>query len=180
VLALATFYAVWMYQDYWAEGGIALLHFGYLWAAYNVAVALSSHYAVDIERRFGLTVVTAIMCLAPGISYLGMGLAAEIIWLGVALGFIMQSSRGLQMVILRNAFNRVLGSELRATANSISSFLFRGVFIFTGPAVGYAIDAWSSATVFVMLGLLFLLVGVWQFKGLASLISRGIQSPNQR
>lgn len=120
------------------------------------------------------------MCLAPSISYMGMGLAAETIWLGVALGFIMRSSRRLQMVILRNAFNRVLGSELRTPANSISSFLFRGVFIFTGPVVGYAIDAWSSATVFVMLGFLFLLVGVWQLKGLAPLKSTGIHAPNRQ
>ncbi|MEM7366057.1 MAG: MFS transporter [Pseudomonadota bacterium] len=173
VLALATMYAVWMYQDYWADGGIALVHFGYLWAAYNVAVALANRYAADIERRYGLTVVSAIMCLAPGISYLGMGLAAEFIWLGVACGFIMQSSRGLQMVILRNAFNRNLGSELRATANSIASVLFRGAFIVTGPAVGYAIDLWSSATVFVLLGVLFLIVGAWQLKQLPRLLTFG-------
>ncbi|MAI50202.1 MAG: hypothetical protein CMM16_06575 [Rhodospirillaceae bacterium] len=47
LLALATSYAVWMYQDYWAKGAIALLHFSYLWAP----ITLPSHCRVTYGRH---------------------------------------------------------------------------------------------------------------------------------
>jgi len=56
-------------------------------------------------------------------------------------------SRGFGLVILRDALNRRVASEFRATANSLASFGFRAAFVVTGPLVGYAFDLWGmSAT----------------------------------
>ena len=44
-------------------------------------------------------------------------------------------SRGFGLVVLRDALNRRIPGEYRATANSLTSFGFRGAFMVTGPLV---------------------------------------------
>lgn len=72
-------------------------------------------------------------------------------WLGIFLGLLLFFCRGLNQVILVNALNRRVPSEFRATANSLTSFVFRLAFITTGPLVGYVAEYFSITTAFLML-----------------------------
>ena len=54
-------------------------------------------------------------------------------------------------MILRDALNRRVGSEIRATANSLASFGFRIAFAFTAPLVGGALDLWGLDTTLLLL-----------------------------
>lgn len=156
---LATFYVVWMLQPYWQAEGIPLSYFGVLWAAMSFVIALASKLCVPIERKFGAGTVLAIMGLLPILGYFGMAVSGGL--LGIALSFAFFLSRGLNQVILSDALNRRTPSEFRATANSIVSFMFRGVYIVTGPMVGLVIDIWGMSTALVVLG--FAVVGVFSF-----------------
>ncbi len=147
---LATFYVVWMLQPYWQEEGIPLTYFGILWAAMSFVIALASKISVPLERRFGAGVVLIIMGVLPVVGYFGMAGIGGVV--GIVLSFAFFVSRGLNQVILSDALNRRTPGQFRATANSIVSFMFRGVYIVTGPLVGFTIDAWGMNATLGILG----------------------------
>ena len=60
--------------------------------------------------------------------------------IGILFSFTFFVSRGLNQVILTDALNSRVPSEFRATANSMTSFVFRGIYIITGPLIGLLID----------------------------------------
>jgi hypothetical protein len=47
---------------------------------------------------------------------------------------------------------------MRATANSIASFGFRGVYVVTGPLVGFAYDLWDMPLTLLLLAGLTLVI----------------------
>jgi MFS family permease len=151
IWSLTTFYAVWLLQKIWENHGIDLAHFGYLWAGLTVIAALSGRYAHWAEDRLGTTGLMLFIGLSPAVGYLGLehfGLIGG--YLASATFFV---SRGFGLVVLRDALNRRIPSEYRATANSLTSFGFRGAFMITGPLVGYYLDLWGmQATLYLLAG----------------------------
>ena len=147
---LSTFYVVWLIQPYWESLGIPLAMFGVLWAAKNFTIAVTARFAAPLEERFGAAPVLAVMALLPVLGYLGMAIDGGLI--GVVLAFSFYISRGLHQVILTDAFNSRVPSEFRATANSLTGFLFRGAFIVTGPLVGWLHAGFGMSTTLLVLG----------------------------
>ena len=156
---LATFYVVWMLQPYWQAEGVPLSYFGLLWAAMSFVIAGASKLSVPLERRFGAGSVLALMGVFPVIGYFGMAGVGG--WLGIALSFAFFLSRGLNQVILSDALNRRTPAAFRATANSMVSFMFRGIYIVTGPLVGLMIELWGMHTTLAILGLTVIVVIVF-------------------
>ena len=147
---LATFYVVWMLQPYWQEQAVPLTAFGMLWAAQSFVVAFASKIAMPFERRIGARSVLVLMGLLPIVGYLGMASFGGA--LGIFLSFSFFVSRGLNQVILSDALNTRVPSKFRATANSITSFMFRGIYIVTGPIVGLLIESFGMHTTLAVLG----------------------------
>ncbi|MCB0422956.1 MAG: hypothetical protein KDD61_18285, partial [Bdellovibrionales bacterium] len=152
---VSTFIMVWIFQKYWQDGGIDLIYFGFLWAFYNFAVAITSKAAPFLERRWGSHRVVALIGILPIMGYFGM--AHLSIYLGIICGLFFQISRGINQVILKDAMNWRMPSEFRATANSISSLFFRLGFCILGPAVGYSIDHIGLIYTLDWVALLFIL-----------------------
>lgn len=148
---LATFYVIWMLQPYWQDEGIPLAYFGLLWAAMNFVIAIASKLSLPLERRYGAGVVLGLMGVLPVIGYFGMAGVGG--WLGILLSFAFFLSRGLNQVIMSDALNRRTPSAFRATANSIVSFMFRGIYIVTGPLVGLMIEHLGMNAALAILGL---------------------------
>jgi MFS family permease len=151
LFGLATFYVIWMLQPYWQDQGIPLTYFGLLWAAMSFVIAFASKLAVPMERKFGAGAVLALMGVLPVVGYFGMSVVGGA--LGIALSFAFFLSRGINQVILSDALNRRTPGSFRATANSIVSFMFRGIYIVTGPMVGLMIDLWGMNAALAVLGL---------------------------
>ncbi|NJN51113.1 MAG: MFS transporter, partial [Gammaproteobacteria bacterium] len=149
VWSLTTFYAVWLLQKLWQEQGIALSHFGYLWAAYMIAAAIAGQVAERVERAVGTTTLLIVVGVMPAVGYAGLAVTGPIGGVIVALTFFI--ARGLGLVVLKNAFNRRVPSRYRATANSLVSFGFRGSFVVTGPFVGWLLDAYGMQITLEML-----------------------------
>jgi hypothetical protein len=147
---LATFYVIWMLQPYWQDQGIPLTAFGLLWAAFSVLVALSSKFSMSMEKKIGTKNILLVMGVLPIVGYFGMAGAGG--WLGIILcsGFFI--SRGINQVILTDALNSRVPSRFRATANSMTSFMFRGIYIVTGPIVGLLIEKLGMQTTLGLLG----------------------------
>ncbi len=141
IWSLTTFYAVWLLQKLWELQEVGLSHFGYLWAVLTLAAALAGRYAHLVEERLGAPKLLLMIGLLPIFGYLGLdqfGLAGGYL---ASLTFFV--SRGFGLVLLRDALNRRIPGEFRATANSLASFGFRGAFVLTGPFVGYYYDLWG-------------------------------------
>lgn len=160
--SLTTFFAVWILQRWWAEAAVPLWAFGHLWAFYTAIAGFAGKFAARAERRLGILLVLVLIGALPAFGYLG--LASEILWIGLlaSTGFFI--ARGLGLVVLRDALNRRTPSRFRATANSLASFGFRAGFVIAGPLVGAWMDhagttstLWLLAAGSVLLSLLVLM-----------------------
>jgi MFS family permease len=150
---LATFSMVWIFQKYWEEHGVALAWFGALWAGFNLSVGVMGKMVHRLEGRWGKVPLFYFLCIAPVIGYFGMSLATGL-W-GVAIGLLFYLSRGVNQVLLREAYNARIPSEFRATANSLQTGMFRLAFAVFGPAIGYSIDRFGVSKTLAGLGSVF-------------------------
>ena len=149
VWSLTTFYAVWLLQKLWTLQGIDLAHFGWLWGGLTLLAAVAGRWAHRLERAIGPHGVLLFIGLAPAAGYAGLQLFGLVG--GILAGTTFFLARGFGLVILRDALNKRVPSEFRATANSIASFGFRGAFVITGPIVGYLYDLWGMGVTLSML-----------------------------
>lgn len=155
VWGLSTFMAVWTLQKYWEIQSVPVSWFGYLWAAGNLSAALMSRQAAKLNRVLGAKACALVSCALPILGYFGMGLGGGLF--GVAFGLGLYLGRGLIQVVMREEFNHYIPNEFRATANSIQSFCFRGVFAVTGPGIGWAIDTYGVQMALLGLGSIFVI-----------------------
>ncbi len=149
IWSLTTFYVVWLLQKIWELSDVPLSHFGYIWALLALVSTVAGRYAHRVEDWMGSVQLLLFVGLVPAFGYVlldvggGAGVAVA------SIGF--WASRGLGLVILRDALNRRVPTSFRASANSLASFLFRGMFVATGPFVGFAFDAWGMSVTLWML-----------------------------
>lgn len=148
---LTTMFAVWLLQKHWQGQGIEVIHFGYLWGALTLVAAAAGKYALQLEERLGSTAMLLAIGVGPALGYFGLGYFGAVG--GVLVSATFFACRGFGIVILRQALNKRVGSELRATANSFASLGFRGSFALTAPLVGAALGAWGMPTAFALLGI---------------------------
>ena len=149
VWSLTTFYAVWLLQKIWEQQGISFVHFGYLWAGLTVSASIAGRYAHKAEDLLGTTGLFLFIGLSPALGYLGLEQLGMIGGYLASVTFFI--SRGFGLVVLRDALNKRIPSEYRATANSLTSFGFRGAFMLTGPLVGYYLDLWGMQATLLLL-----------------------------
>jgi MFS family permease len=177
---LATFYVIWMLQPYWRDQDVPFALFGVLWAAQSFVVAATSKLTFPLEEKFGAKPMLIVMGVLPIIGYWGMAGMGGLI--GIVLSFSFFVSRGINQVLLTDALNSRVPSAFRATANSMTSFMFRGVYILTGPVVGYSIDQFGTDVVLWGLGgAIVLVVGLFLLPLLSEieLLQRGVDTEEE-
>lgn len=174
---LATLLAVWVFQGFWEHLRIDLALFGYLWAGYNLTVALVGRLAHRVEERLGVRATVLAIAALPVAGFLGMawvapvpGLRAAVV--GVALGLAFQFGRGLTQVVLKDELNGRVAPEMRATANSVSSLGVRLGYAAFGPLLGRLIDGPGYATALSAAGAGYALVALFLALPLAGLLAR--------
>ncbi len=138
VFGLLSVYSFWIYQKYWEISSVPVAWFGYIWAAFALTVSVSARYAGALEQRIGWHKLLWIAAALPFVGLLGMALASG--WVGVLFGLAIQVTRGLSLTLFYEALNRRVPGDFRATVNSLVSLGVRGVFIVTGPLLGYVLD----------------------------------------
>ena len=157
--SLSTFYAIWIIQKYWQDQSISLSMIGILWASCNLIAAITTKKTVSLERRFGPRKLLIVMCLLPILAYILMGTVGGV--LGVASCSFFYLSRGINTVLMRDAFNSRIKSKFRNTANSMISLFFRFGFFLTGPLIGWLIDKNGIETTLVWIGMFYLICFVF-------------------
>ncbi len=153
---LVTFNVIWLVQPYWEEKGLTLGIFGILWFAQSLTVAVANKCGYVLEKRTGAVFALIVIGVLPIVGHFGMAWFGG--WSGILVCFILFFSRGLYQVILVNALNNRVPGSFRATANSLTSLLFRFGFILTGPLVGYMAEHQGLSATLNVLGLLSILM----------------------
>lgn len=163
----STLIGVWALQGFWESEQIPIHYFGYLWAIFNLVVAATARAATSLNRYFGRIVMLWTIALLPAAGYLGMSLLAGI--MGIISGLLLNVTRGLATVLLRDDLNQMVGGDIRATANSITNLGVRLNFALMGPFVGAIIDSKGYSATFALLGALFGILLIFIFLPLVRL-----------
>ncbi len=156
VWGLSTFIAVWLLQPYWQAQGVGIRWFGLLWAATLVTVGVTSRIAPWLVRVAGERASFILIASLPVAAYGGMAILGG--GAGVLAGFGFYVSRGLNAVVLREAFNHQVPAAYRATFNSLGSGASRLLFAVCGPIIGVVVDRAGLRAALGVLAVAFLLV----------------------
>lgn len=154
IWSLATLSAIWLIQKHWTDYNISLFYVGCLWSMLNLISFSFSRFAFQIEKRIGLRnslMVSSVLIISAYMLLPFVNFTMSILFVGL-----IYTARGMQSVIYREELNIRLGPEIRATANSIFSLLFRFVFMVMGPIMGAFIDLNGVKFLFPIMGLIFM------------------------
>jgi MFS family permease len=149
----STFAAVWAFQSYWKELNIPIIHYGYLWAGFNLTVAIFARMAQGIERKCSSLAVVFMVGLSPIFAYFFLGLTYYRWSFAFAIFFAL--TRSLNSVVVQDGINARVPNSMRATTNSFCSLGMRGVFVVLGPIIGASIDNSGVHQTFLNLGWLY-------------------------
>ncbi len=153
IWGLATFIAVWTIQKHWQLSEVPLAWFGVIWAAYNITVGIVGKITPYLETKFGSEKLLYAIGILPIVGFLSLGWLQN--YYGVLLGICFSVSRGLNSVLLKDAFNWRIPAKMRATANSIQSLVFRLGFAIVGPFVGIGLDQYGFKSTFTLLAAIY-------------------------
>lgn len=149
---------LWTYQPLFELGGIAVEYYGLLFAAFNLAAAASSRYAIRIEKS--LTGYAALIAPLIVLSASYCLLACFSAKYAVAFVLAQQLVRGYVLVVFSEKLNRAADSELRATALSLQSTGVRLVYAALLLPMGLLMDSAGIAGALLALGLICLPAGL--------------------
>lgn len=154
MFGLAALYSFWLIQKYWELQSIPVHWFGVIWAGHCLLRGVMAMAAHDVERWLGANRLMLLIAILPITGLLGMGLLGG--WVGVAMGLLFPISRGLAMVVLFDGLNKRVAADFRATINSLVSLGTRGLFIITGPVLGYLVDSQGVQQTQLILAAIFI------------------------
>ncbi len=149
----ATYFAFWMMQKYWEQLEIAILYFGIITAIYHLSAATFTKLAIYFESKLGIENCFYLIAFAPVVGYLSMYFFDDA-W-AVVFALCFSFSRGLTQIVFIDAINSRIPDKMRASVNSLNSFILRIAFICVGPLVGLFFDHWGLGKVSLGLAIAF-------------------------
>jgi len=152
----ATFAAVWSYQTYWETVKIPIAYFGYLWAFFNLIVALTARVSSKVESKINAKWMILFIGICPIIAYLGLWLNKT--EFGVILIIFFSISRAFNSVIIQNLINVRVPASMRATTNSFCSLGMRAIFFVAAPLIGSALDTEGVHATYKIMGIAYVIL----------------------
>lgn len=148
--------AAFSFQGLWKSFHIPLAAFGYLFAFYNLAGALSGKKIGLIESKLG---THQVLLWVGGLATLGLlGNSIPVVGVALVTGVALEIVRGMGQATFLDKLNQNFTGHLRATANSVVSFLSRLLVAGLGPVLGAISDKQGFQMTFLVLGVLSILV----------------------
>lgn len=149
--------ALWLYQPYFQLSGLEIVHFGYVFASFQIVAGISSKYAHKLEEFLGVKYSLIMLMFLVSVSYLLM--SSYIYLFSFSFCFIQQLVRGFKKVVISDYINRTIGSSLRATILSLESFLSQLVYALIIPIIGWIADIYTLPDALLILALSSLISG---------------------
>ena len=158
IIGVATLTMAWFAQPYFKTLEIGVVYFGLIGAGLNLAVAIPSFYAHEIEKKINTRVLFSLILVFIVGGYFTIAYLDNL-W-GLAILTLFYITRGVATPVLRDYMNRHTPSEMRATVMSIRSFVIRIFFASTSPMLGYVADIYSLQNALYLSGALFFVFGL--------------------
>lgn len=157
----ATHLLAWFTQPYLEKIAFSEQAIGFLWAGFNLTVAFIAFYAHQIHKIASARVLLILIIIGLSIGYLFLGFYGLEYWgLGLGLIFMMYGWRGIATPILKDLLNQQTPSHMRATILSLRGFLIRIIYVIAAPFLGYVADVFTIAEAFLIIGVIFGIVGI--------------------
>ncbi len=164
---------VWAYFLYYESIGISIGFFGLIFAAWQLSSAFGGRFSHTLEKTIGKKRSLFLpLLIAP--TFLLLGLFKT--FLLIPLIFLNAFLWGFAFPLLLDYVNRLIKSEVRATALSVINMMGSLSFVIVSPIFGKLVDNLSLSSAFIIMGIYFILYG-----GIASLkVARDLFSPSQK
>ena len=148
---------IWFYQPYFELGGLDIIYFGFVYAAFNIIAATTGKYAHILEGKLGEKFSLALIPLLIAVAYLLMGKFVFIF--GFVFAFLHQFTRGFSKVVLADYINKLTKSEIRATVLSGANLLQRLAYALIIPFAGWYADIYTIPQTLTVLGVTTAAIG---------------------
>lgn len=149
--------SLWFYQPYFSLSGLKIVHFGFIFASFQIVAAVSSKYAHKIEEKLGAKYSLMMLIVLTAISYL---LMSNFVYLfSFTFAFLHQFVRGFSKVVITDYVNKLTTSEIRATVLSVKNMMGQLIYAVIIPLVGWIADVYSLIQALTVLGITTLIIG---------------------
>jgi MFS family permease len=149
--------ALWFYQPYFALSGLEIVHFGFIFASFQLVSAFSSKYAYKVEAFLGEKYSLVMLLVLVVVSYFLMG---NFVYLfSFSFVFLQQFVRGFSNVVIGDYIHKLTESRIRATILSVQSMFKNLVYAVLIPIFGYVADVYSLLQTFLVIGATAFVIG---------------------
>ena len=149
--------ALWLYQPYFSLSGLEIVHFGLIFAAFQIVSAIASKYAYKIERKLGQKYSLIMLIVLLGSSYLLM--SSFVYLFSFCFAFLRQFVGGFYRIVIDDYIHRLTTSDIRATILSAENMFGYLIYAIIAPFVGWIADVYSLLQAFTVLGVTVLIIG---------------------
>lgn len=149
---------LWFYQPYFSLSGLDIVHFGFVFASFQIVAAIFSKYAHKIEEKIGEKYSLFMFFFFIAGSYILM--SNFIYWFSFIFGFLNQFIRGFSKVVMADYINKLTKSNIRATVLSIYNMFKQLAYALIIPIAGYIADVYSLLQALTVLGITTFVVGI--------------------
>jgi MFS family permease len=147
---------VWAYFFYYESIGISIGFFGIIFAVWQLSSAFGGRFAHSLENKFGKK-KSLFLPLLISATFLLLGSLKT--YLLIPLIFLNAFLWGFAFPLLLDYANRLIKSEVRATALSVINMTGSLSFVIVSPIFGRMVDAFSLSTAFIIMGIYFIVNG---------------------
>jgi MFS family permease len=138
----------WFFQPYLKAIEIPVVHFGYIFALFNLVAALTSKYSGEIiSKTKGKTLLLVVSLILVSFALLGFTNT----FVGVIFILPQQMARGLYKPVIMKSLNKNIPSNKRATIISLHSLLSNLAMAITLPLIGMLMDSRDIFSVHIIM-----------------------------
>jgi predicted MFS family arabinose efflux permease len=138
----------WFFQPYLKAIDIPVVHFGYIFALFNLVAALTSKYSGEIiSKTKGKTLLLVVSLILVSFALLGFTNT----FVGVIFILPQQMARGLYKPVIMKSLNKNIPSNKRATIISLHSLLSNLAMAITLPLIGMLMDSRDIFSVHIIM-----------------------------
>lgn len=149
--------ALWFYQPYFSLSGLNIIHFGFIFASFQIIAAVSSKISYKLEEKLGQRYSLIMLTIFIGTSYL---LMSHFVFLfSFTFAFLQQFSRGFYKVVINDYINKLTSSNIRATILSIKSMISQLIYAIIIPIFGWIADIYSLRQTLFIIGISTFVLG---------------------
>jgi hypothetical protein len=147
---------IWAFFLYYESIGISIGYFGIIFAAYQLSSAFGSKHVHIMETKIGQKAsIYILLLIAPTFVLLGLFKTPLLIPMIFLNAFLL----GFAFPLLLDYMNRLVESEVRATALSVANMTGSLSFVIVSPLFGKLVDVLSLSDAFIFMGVFFILCG---------------------